>query len=69
MDEFARRAMEAHPDLLVATGNCNAYSGVGDPYLPFREVLAMLTGDVEARWAAGAITARPRPTPVDAPCP
>jgi tetratricopeptide (TPR) repeat protein len=47
--------MEAHPDLLVAGGTCNAYSGVGDPYLPFRELLAMLTGEVEARWAAGAI--------------
>jgi adenylate cyclase len=56
MREFARRAMDVHPDLLVAGGNCNAYSGVGDPYLPFREVLGMLTGDVEARWAAGAIS-------------
>jgi adenylate cyclase len=56
MREFARRAMNAHPDLLVAGGNCNAYSGVGDPYLPFREVLGMLTGDVEARWAAGTIS-------------
>jgi DNA-binding SARP family transcriptional activator len=56
MAEFARRAMEAHPDLLVASGVCNAYSGVGDPYLPFREALAMLTGDVEALWAAGAVS-------------
>jgi hypothetical protein len=53
--EFARRAMDAQPDLLVATGNCTAYAGVGDPYLPFREVMAMLTGDVEARWTAGSI--------------
>jgi DNA-binding SARP family transcriptional activator/predicted ATPase len=56
LGEFGRQAMEAHPDLLVASGNCNAYSGVGDPYLPFREVLGMLTGDVEARWLAGAVT-------------
>ncbi len=54
--EFARRAMKTNPDLLVAAGTCNAYSGVGDAYLPFREVLAMLTGDVEAYWAAGAIS-------------
>jgi DNA-binding SARP family transcriptional activator/predicted ATPase len=54
--EFARQAMASHPNLLVATGSCNAYSGVGDPYLPFREVLAMLTGDVEAAWAAGTIS-------------
>jgi DNA-binding SARP family transcriptional activator/predicted ATPase len=54
--EFARRALEAHAGLLVANGNCNAYTGLGDPYLPFREILGLLTGDVEARWAAGAIT-------------
>ncbi|MBN1400188.1 MAG: AAA family ATPase [Anaerolineae bacterium] len=53
---FARRAMEEFPNLLVASGNCEAYSGVGDPYLPFRDVMGMLTGDVEARWDAGAIT-------------
>jgi DNA-binding SARP family transcriptional activator len=41
MDAFARRMLAAHPDLLVASGNCNAYSGVGDPYLPFRDVLGM----------------------------
>ncbi|MFC2031705.1 BTAD domain-containing putative transcriptional regulator, partial [Chloroflexota bacterium] len=56
LGEFARQAMDAWPDLLVASGNCNAYSGVGDPYLPFREVMAMITGEVEARWSAGAIT-------------
>jgi len=56
LGEFSRRTMEANPGLLVASGTCNAYSGVGDPYLPFREVLAMLTGDVEASWAAGAIS-------------
>jgi adenylate cyclase len=55
LDAFARQAMEMHPDLLVAGGKCNAYSGVGDPYLPFRDVMAMLTGDVEGRWDAGAI--------------
>jgi adenylate cyclase len=56
LGEFARRAMAAHPDLLVAKGNCNAYAGVGDPYLPFRDVMAMLSGDVQGRWAAGAIS-------------
>jgi tetratricopeptide (TPR) repeat protein len=56
LGEFARRAMAAHPDLLVAKGNCSAYAGVGDPYLPFRDVIAMLTGDVQGRWAAGAIS-------------
>jgi ABC-type oligopeptide transport system substrate-binding subunit/predicted Ser/Thr protein kinase len=54
--EFAWRAQAAHPELLVASGNCSAQTGVGDPYLPFREILCLLTGDVEGRWAAGAMT-------------
>jgi adenylate cyclase len=54
--EFGRRAMDAHSDLLVASGSCNAYSGVGDPYLPFRDILGLLTGEVETRWAAGSIS-------------
>jgi len=80
VQEFTRRAQEAHADpstlrqaqdgagsprlrsgqagqaLVVASGNCNAYTGIGDPYLPFREIIGLLTGDVEAKWAAGAIT-------------
>jgi len=56
LETFSHRAMEKIPNLLVARGNCNAYSGIGDPYLPYREVMAMLTGDVEARWDVGAIT-------------
>jgi predicted ATPase/DNA-binding SARP family transcriptional activator len=54
--EFSRRAQDAQPDLVVASGNCNAHTGVGDPYLPFRHILELLTGDVAARWAAGAMT-------------
>jgi len=53
---FAHRAESRHAGLIVATGNCNAYTGAGDPYLPFREILAQLTGDVEARWAAGTLS-------------
>jgi DNA-binding SARP family transcriptional activator/predicted ATPase len=56
VQEFTRCAQDAHADLIVASGNCNAYTGIGDPYLPFREILELLTGDVEARWAAGAMT-------------
>ncbi|TEU21724.1 MAG: hypothetical protein E3J21_01880, partial [Anaerolineales bacterium] len=56
VQEFTRRAQEAHADLIVASGNCNAHTGIGDPYLPLREILGLLTGDVQARWAAGAIT-------------
>ena len=52
---FAQRAQDACPDLVVGGGNCNAYTGLGDPYLPFREILAMLTADIDTRVAAGAI--------------
>ncbi|MCL5256310.1 MAG: AAA family ATPase [Chloroflexi bacterium] len=57
LHEFARRAMDEHPDLLAADGSGNAYTGAGDPYLPFREILEMLAGDVEARRASGSICA------------
>ena len=56
IQEFALRAQAAHPDLIVAWGHGNAHTGMGDPYLPFREVLGQLCGDVEAQWAAGAMT-------------
>jgi DNA-binding SARP family transcriptional activator/predicted ATPase len=56
LQEFGRRVQDAHNDLIVASGNCNAYTGIGDPYLPFREILELLTGDIEARWAAGTMT-------------
>ena len=58
LQEFTRRALATYPDLIVVSGNCNAYTGFGDPYLPFLEVLQMLTGDVEARWIGGAISRR-----------
>jgi DNA-binding SARP family transcriptional activator/tetratricopeptide (TPR) repeat protein len=56
IQEFTQRTLDAHSDVVVANGNCNAHSGIGDPFLPFREILELLTGDVESRWAAGAIT-------------
>lgn len=56
IQEFALRAQQMHSNLLIAGGNCNAHTGIGDPYLPFREILCLLTGDIEARWIAGAIT-------------
>jgi len=33
--------------------------GMGDPFAPFREVLALLAGDVEAGYQAGALEAEP----------
>ncbi len=56
LNEFARRAQEAQPKLIVVSGICDVYTGVGDPYLPFRDVLSMLTADIESQWAVGTIT-------------
>ncbi len=55
---FIRDSQEKHPSLVVAHGNCDAYTGIGDPYLPFREILSLLTGDIEAQWAAGNMSER-----------
>jgi hypothetical protein len=53
---FLLRAQDTHPNLVVAGGQGNAQTGVGEPYFPFREILSLLSGDVEAQWAAGAMT-------------
>ncbi|MGE5224843.1 MAG: ATP-binding protein, partial [Omnitrophica WOR_2 bacterium] len=54
--EFTRRVLATHPEVTVVNGNCNAYTGIGDPYLPFLEMLSMLAGELEMRWTGGAIT-------------
>jgi DNA-binding SARP family transcriptional activator len=56
VQEFARQAQAADAELLVVSGYGNAHTGSGDPYLPFREALTMLSGEVEAKWAGGLIT-------------
>lgn len=56
ISEFTRRAQREHADLVMAIGDCNAQTGFGDPYLPFREILGLLTGDVDAKLAEGAIS-------------
>ncbi|HET7011909.1 MAG TPA: BTAD domain-containing putative transcriptional regulator [Anaerolineales bacterium] len=56
IQELAQRALSARPQLITANGFCNAHTGIGDPYLPFLEILQMLTGDVEDRWAVGAVS-------------
>lgn len=46
--EFARRAQLSDDKLIVGIGECNAQTGSGDAYLPFREMLRLLTGDTDA---------------------
>ena len=50
MTEFARRAQEMDPELIVAAGQCNAQSGLGDPYRPFRDILSMLPAIWKPAW-------------------
>jgi predicted ATPase/DNA-binding SARP family transcriptional activator len=53
---FAQRARAAWPQLIVVKGNCNAYTGIGDPYLPFREMMEALTrGAVAGAPHAGSV--------------
>ncbi|MBN1659119.1 MAG: AAA family ATPase [Anaerolineae bacterium] len=47
---FARRAVERHHKLLVAGGQSSAYAGLGDPLLPFREIVHTLCGEAEPGW-------------------
>ncbi len=46
---FVQQALEADSKLVVLVGSCNAQTGIGDPYLPFREALSMLTTDASTR--------------------
>lgn len=53
--KFIQQALAVDSSLVVSMGSCNAQIGIGDPYLPFREALAMLTGDAAAQQAAGKV--------------
>lgn len=56
MHAFTHRAMEAHPNLVTASGSCCHHGSSGDACLPFREILQSLSGDVEPRQAAGSLS-------------
>jgi DNA-binding SARP family transcriptional activator/tetratricopeptide (TPR) repeat protein len=59
---FAAGAHDRTPGLLVLRGVCNAHAGPGDPYLPYRQMLDLLCGDLERAWLQGDLT----PTEADA---
>ena len=44
---FSRLASTNEPDLLVLNGNCRGLTGSGEAYLPWRQILAQLSGDSE----------------------
>ncbi|MGD8634058.1 MAG: AAA family ATPase [Anaerolineales bacterium] len=52
---FSQQAVANWPDLIVAGGSCDVYSGQGDPLLPFRDIFRILAGDLEAAGMKGII--------------
>jgi len=49
MRAFIRQSQERVPNLIMAGGVCNDQAGVGEPYLPFREVLTTLVGGLKIK--------------------
>lgn len=47
LEAFSRRALAKHPTSLMVKGNGNAYTGPGNPYWPFIELLRQLRGEFE----------------------
>lgn len=56
LQHFVRVAQEEHPALIMTHGNCNAQTGISDPYLPFREILNLLVGIEDVNLSAGSLT-------------
>ena len=56
LHEFARQALKNYPDLVIAGGASDVYTGVGDPLLPFRDIFRLLAGDVEHAGMRGIIS-------------
>jgi tetratricopeptide (TPR) repeat protein len=54
--QFAARAQNKNPKLLVAKGDCSTQIGMGAPYLPFQDILAQVTGSVEAKQAENGLS-------------
>jgi DNA-binding SARP family transcriptional activator len=54
VEEFIRLTLQRFPGLVAAYTNCNAFTGSSDPFLPFIEILSMLTGDVDQAWIAAS---------------
>lgn len=48
--EFARQAQQNNGELLFVVGNCNAQTGRGDPYLPFRKFWGCSLGTSMKNW-------------------
>lgn len=45
IEEFVFQSQKLNEKLLFTRSNCNAQTGISDPYIPFRIILGMLIGD------------------------
>ncbi len=54
VQEFLRLTLRSYPSIVAAGGNCSTYQGVGYFYLPFCEIIELLTYNMETRWGAEA---------------
>jgi len=54
VSEFARRALDKYPTLLVANGRCNSFSGQADAYFPFHQILETLCCVKSPEWPEDA---------------
>jgi oligopeptide transport system substrate-binding protein len=55
LHRFSQQAHAAHPNLLTVWGQGNAFAGGGDPYLPFRQVVGLLTGEARRGYEMGLL--------------
>ncbi|MGZ6317544.1 MAG: ATP-binding protein, partial [Anaerolineales bacterium] len=60
VEKFIHDEQGADTSIIAAVGECNAHTGLGDPYLPFRQLLTSLTTDPEEKKSTAEIDAAKR---------
>jgi adenylate cyclase len=55
LQEFGKRAIRQDKQMMVLWGSGEAQTGQGDPYLPFRDILALLSGDFDTHTSGGGV--------------
>ncbi len=53
---FTHQIMRRYPTLLIASGKGTAYTGLGDPYAAFRDIMSQLCGNIATQWVAGTMS-------------
>jgi predicted ATPase len=57
INHICRQAVAAHSSLVVTISDANSPAGLGEPYLPFKQMLALLSGDISVATADQLISA------------